>query len=180
MKEIEVKCKISNPERLMQKLSELGIELSAPITQEDKVYFPKGIRFEERATAPALRIRKNNGAFLFTYKIPLANNLDKLEYESGIDNPEAMAAICEQLGFELQVSINKVRRKAEHSGYEICVDEVEGLGSYIEVEKLSADGDSEQIQNEIFSFMQTLGIQQEDRVFDGYDIMIFKKEQGIG
>lgn len=179
MKEIEVKCRISDQALLKQRLSELGIVLSAPITQKDKVYFPKGIGFTGRAKAPALRIRENNGRFLFTYKIPLANNLDKLEYESGIDNPEAVASICEQLGFELQMSINKIRRKAEYKGYEICVDDVEGLGSYIEVEKLSADEDSEQIQNKIFTFMQTLGIQQEDRVFEGYNIMLFKKERGI-
>ena len=46
-----------------------------------------------------------------------------------------MTSICEQLGFVLHVRVNKIRRKASFNGYEICLDEVEDLGSFIEVEK---------------------------------------------
>ena len=176
MKEIEVKAIVRDSALLAAKLSELGVRLSDPIVQRDVVYFPKGIPFESQSRAKALRIRESNGKYLFTYKVPLANNLDKLEHESGIDNPQAMGAICEELGFELKFRISKVRRKGEHRGYEICVDEVDELGSYIEVEKLSEDGDSEKIQDEIFAFMQTLGIEPGDRVYEGYDLLLYKKQ----
>jgi len=52
----------------------------------------------------------------------------------------------------------------------ICLDEVEGLGSFIEVEKTSAE-DGEAIQEELFNFLESLGVKREDRVFKGYDTL---------
>lgn len=128
----------------------------------------------KRTKAPALRIREQGKKIIFTYKIPVSNNLDKLEFESGIDNPEAMAHICEQLGFVLHVRVNKVRRKGRYKDYEICLDEVEGLGSFIEVEKMS-DKDGEEIQKELWEFLKSLGIEEKDRERYGYDILLEQK-----
>jgi adenylate cyclase class IV len=54
------------------------------------------------------------------------------------------------------------------------LDEVDGLGSYIEVEKMS-DEDGEKIQNELFDFLQILGVSKEDRVLKGYDTLMWLK-----
>ncbi len=88
-----------------------------------------------------------------------------------------MAHICEAVGFELIIHLNKIRRKAKYQDYEICLDEVEGLGAYIEVERMVEEGDSEHIQKELFDFLQSLGIAAEDQVDEGYDILLFKKER---
>lgn len=183
MNEIEVKAKVTNLSVLKKKLDKLGIKLSPPITQRDLVYFPKDLVSDftnmdkrgKRTKAPALRIREQGKKIIFTYKIPVSNNLDKLEFESGIDNPEAMASICEQLGFVLHVRVNKIRRKASFNGYEICLDEVEELGTFIEVEKMS-DEPGEVIQKELWEFLKTLGIKEEDRQLYGYDILLEKKK----
>lgn len=183
MNEIEVKAKVANLSLLEDKLNKLGIKLSKPITQRDRVFFPKDLvgdftnmdKRGKRTKAPALRIREQGKKVIFTYKIPVSNNLDKLEFESGIDNPEAMASICEQLGFVLHVRVNKVRRKARCKDYEICLDKVEDLGSFIEVEKMS-DQPGEAIQMELWEFLKSLGIKEEDREIYGYDILLEKKK----
>lgn len=177
MKEIEVKAHLRDEQQVIDNLTKLGVALSAPVSQRDRVFFPKGFRFGQGIKAPALRIREQDGTHLFTYKIPDKYNLDKIEYESKIEDPQAMAHICEALGFELVMRLNKVRRKAVYQDYEICLDEVEGLGSYIEAEKMVETGDSGQIQKELFGFLQTLGVLPEDQVDEGYDIMLFKKGQ---
>ena len=175
MKEVEVKARLRNESEVIRKLEELGVQLSEPITQEDKVYFPVGAVFAEEGNKdPALRIRDQNGRYIFTYKKPDKNNLDKIEFESEITDPEEMAKMCEALGFELRTQIKKTRRKAKYNEYEICLDEVDQLGSFIEAESLFEDGDSEHIQKELFSFLETLGVTKEDQVFEGYDIMLYK------
>lgn len=180
MKEIEVKARLRDEQEVIANLTKLGVTLSAPISQKDRVFFPKGLPFAQRIKAPALRVRDQDGTYIFTYKVPDKNNLDKIEYESLVTDPEAMANICEGLGFELVMRLNKIRRKGVYKNYEICLDEVEGLGAYIEVEKIVADGegsDAEQIQKELFTFLQSLGVKPEDQVDEGYDIMLYKKQQ---
>jgi len=57
---------------------------------------------------------------------------------------------------------------------EICLDEVENLGSFIEVEKMS-DGDSKQIQEELAEFLGLLGVSPKDRVTKGYNTLMLER-----
>jgi len=88
-----------------------------------------------------------------------------------------MANICLALGFEELLKINKVRRKASYQGLEICLDQVEGLGNFIEIEKISESADAETVQLELFEILKKLGIEEQDRVFEGYDQLILKNKQ---
>ena len=70
---------------------------------------------------------------------------------------------------------NKTRSITHYNKFEICVDNVQDLGDFIEVESITDEGDAGSIQEEMFSFLESLGVKREDRVFDGYDILILKK-----
>ena len=59
---------------------------------------------------------------------------------------------------------------------EICLDVVEGLGTFIEVEAF-ADGKTEEVQERLFAFLRTLGIKDEDRVTKGYDTLVREKNE---
>jgi len=78
------------------------------------------------------------------------------------------------LNYEQTVEVHKKRIKTSYKDYEICLDEVAGLGSFIEVEKMS-DENGEKVQKELFDFLKTLGVSKEDRVFNGYDTLIWLK-----
>ena len=69
--------------------------------------------------------------------------------------------------------IHHVRKKAKYNDMEICIDAVEQLGSFIEVEKLS-EGDSLQIQEQLFTFLESLGVTKEDQVIKGYDTLMWE------
>ena len=79
------------------------------------------------------------------------------------------------MGQREAVRINKIRTTTKHQGCEICIDEVEGLGSLIEMEKLTEAGDAEEIQEELFQFFVSLGIDPQDRLTKGYDILTLEK-----
>jgi adenylate cyclase class IV len=59
------------------------------------------------------------------------------------------------------------------------LDKVKYLGEFIEAEKIVKNKDHEdrkKVQEELFDFLETLGITKEDRVIDGkYDIMLWEK-----
>src|SRR3989344_3875201 len=176
-KEIEVKAKITDITALLAKLSVLGVALSEPLKQEDIIYtnFPDEEFADFKPGVNFLRIRKNNGKVLFTLKQSFVNELEGIEKELEISNEKEMEDILSLLGYHQAVQVIKTRRQAKYKDYEICLDEVETLGSFIEVEKL-ADEDSLEVQNEMFNFLVSLGIEKADRVVNGYDTMVYLKQ----
>ena len=138
IKEIEVKAKIKNHAQLLDKIKALGCILSAPIRQEDQVFLPLGYDLDDKLKGiSVLRIRKNNDKILFTLKQSQANDLACLERELEIGDEKIMREIIELLNFYKVVEVKKIRRKCKYNDYEICVDQVESLGDFIEVEKMT-------------------------------------------
>lgn len=177
-KEIEVKAKITDTTALLAKLSALGVALSEPLKQEDAIYtnFPDEEFADFKPGVNFLRIRKSNGKVLFTLKQSLVNELEGIEKELEVSSEKEMEDILSLLGYHKAVQVIKTRRKANYKDYEICLDEVETLGSFIEVEKLT-DEDSEKVQNEMFDLLIILGIEKADRVMNGYDTMVYLKQK---
>lgn len=173
MKEIEVKARVRDKEAFLAALKERGIELGEPIEQRDIVFAEDISRFKEfTPNVNFLRIRNQNGQHLFTLKRSEVNETESTEHETEVSKPEEVIAIIKLLGFEEAVRIHKVRRKAKYQDFEICLDDIEHLGLFVEVEKLVESGDIEAIQNELFSFLETLGISRADQVTQGYDTLM--------
>ena len=178
MKEIEIKARLKDKKAVVTKLEELGCVFGKVMTQRDVVYVKNVGSFEIFNSNDAfLRIRvKDNSKILFTVKKPMKNDLDALEHEVEVSSKEEMEQAILLMGFKEAVRINKTRQTTTYNGCEICIDDVEGLGGFIEMEKLATEGDSEQVQEELFKFFESIGIKKEDRVFLGYDNLILSKK----
>ena len=113
---------------------------------------------------------------MFTLKQPQKNWLDKIECEFEVSSKDEAEKALDLMGYQKGVVVNKKRTITHYNGCEICIDEVENLGAYIEMEKMTQDGDADKIQEELFAFFETLGISKEDRVGVGYDILMLEKK----
>lgn len=178
IKEIEVKAKIRNRESLIQLFSKEGIVFGAETSQEDTVFINySGLYKDYPLGAVFIRVRVTKEKVFLTVKKPQGqgkNTLSKIEKELIVSDAKIASEIPELLGYRKAVVVNKKRRKTNFKNYEICLDEVEGLGDFVEVEKMS-DEDDETVYNELFSFLEKFGIKKEDRVFIGYDILMAEK-----
>lgn len=177
MQEIEVKAKLRNKVEIVEKLQGLGCVFSPPVSQDDTVYVENvGSLAIFLANALFARIRvQNSTETIFTIK-KSKGALVAVEHEVKVDSKSELQSILELLGYKEAMRVQKVRIMTPYRDWEICIDEVEGLGTYIEVEKLSSDGNAEAIQDELFSFLRTLGISDSDRVTKGYDILMLEKD----
>ncbi|MEO8638181.1 MAG: class IV adenylate cyclase [Candidatus Taylorbacteria bacterium] len=177
MKEIEVKARLRDKKAVVKKLKSIGCVFEVPVTQSDTVYAKVvGTVSKYLSSDVFLRIRVKNGKkIFFTVKKPLSNGLDKLEYEVVVNSKVEIEQAILLMGYKKAVEVNKTRIVAKYKEREICIDEVQNLGTFIEVEELRADGDSEKIQDELFAFVESLGVSREDRVFSGYDILMLQK-----
>jgi adenylate cyclase class 2 len=178
-KEIEVKLKVSDFEKLKDKLIQMGCVLSEPIFQDDITFVDHnyGDYDNFQSGKNILRIRKSNNKYIFTLKQPQKNEMDSIERETEITDPEEFKEALILMGYRKAVEVRKVRVKTKYKNYEICLDNVEDLGYFVEVEKIVDTGDSELIQNELLEFLKTLGLNISERVFNGYDTLIYIKNK---
>lgn len=176
MQEIEIKATLKNREEVLEKLASLGCALSEPIRQDDSVYVETLGSIEVfYSNKVFLRIRVNNNSqIIFTAK-KRTGALVALEHEVTVNSKEELEQMLLLMGYQKALDINKIRYTTEHNGSEICIDEVEGLGSFIEMETLSKDGNPEEIQEKMFQFFESLGISRDDRVTKGYDVLLLEK-----
>ncbi len=176
MKEVEIKIQINNVEEVVKNLQNQGCEFSSPIIQRDVVYIPVS---EPTVPVPAgtnvLRIRHQGDKTIFTLKrSDVGNHLSKLEHELEISNAEQMAEIIKLLGFKMIADTTKTRRKCKINGFEICVDQVEKLGDFLEIEKMT-DEDPALAQQEMMEFLSKLNIDTSQRMDVGYDVLWVRK-----
>ena len=81
-------------------------------------------------------------------------------------------AAIREMGFYPTVRIVKARRTAELDDLSLCLDEVEGLGAFLEIERMvAAPVPGELVQAELAEFVAGLGIEAE-RTEETYDSLV--------
>ena len=179
MYEVEVKARLRNKDEVLKKLEDLGCSFGEELHQVDHIFIPKDESFPPPLTVPVLRVRKQNDKYFFTLKISQTSRQDCIEREFEISDGEKMLEILHLIGYTKLPTADKRRIKTIFNDMEIVLDAVENLGEFIEVEKVVTVEDPKerlQIQQELFVFLEKLGVTKEDHVIDGkYDIMLFEK-----
>ena len=172
MKEVEVKVKVKDPAHVEEALHKLGCVLGEPIVQRDWVFIDAKIDFSEiKPGARIARIRKSNGHIILTAKQRRENTLESTEYEVIVDDAERAKNVLNLLGYREVIRVNKSRRSGRLGDVEICLDDVDGLGVFVEAEKMASESeDGPKIQKELFDLLIKLGVSAEDREYFGYDI----------
>lgn len=184
MREIEIKARIENKDSLFDMLRKKGVELSEPATQRDQVFgLPNVDGGDDTNGAPWLRIRTEikggKTTQIFTLKKSITNQMDSIEHETEIHDPVELAAIIGHLGFTPYSDLTKTRQKAKMDDIELCVDTVDGLGDFIEAEKLTEDdADYDIVAAELWQILEGFGVERSAHVTDGYDVLM-RKSQGL-
>lgn len=178
-KEIEVKAKTNNLDAIAQKLKGLGCVVSDPVIQNDTIFVDDNYgQFDEfQPGKNILRIREAGGKYLLTLKLPQSNEQDAIEHEVEINHYAEMENMLQLMGYHQAVQVRKTRRKTTYRDWEICLDEVDGLGSFVEVEAITDDVDVIDLQNQLFDFLLSLGVRAEDRITNGYDTLIYRMQK---
>jgi adenylate cyclase class 2 len=121
---------------------ELGVSIGEPVEQIDK-YFSHPAR-DFAKTDEALRMRRVGAHNFLTYKGARIDSTTKTRRELELPLPEGtewsenFESLLGLVGFEPVMTVRKTRRKAicQWEGFEveICLDEIDQLGSFIELE----------------------------------------------
>ncbi len=177
-REIEIKVKIDSFDAVKNKFAELGCTWTEPVIQDDTTFVNyDGDYMKWKPNTNFLRIRKMKGKTLFTLKqSTTVNELVSLEKEFEVSDAQELQDSLELMGYHAAVRVVKTRMKTHYKNYEICLDNVEKLGAFIEVEHIT-DMDPDQAQTEMTEFLKNIGVDTSKRVMNGYDTLMYMKLQ---
>lgn len=173
MREVEVKYRVPDGEALLLALKTRGIEVSEPVHQDDQAYAPTSwADGDDKRGVSFVRLRTVEGRHLFTLKRPAENALSCDEYETVVEDRAQMHQAILAMGFRPTVRILKARRTATVGEISLCMDEVDLLGTFVELERMVPDDVSgEAVQDELAQFVAGLGIAVE-RTEETYDSLV--------
>ena len=164
MIEVEVKAKINDFETIKKRLEKINALKTREEYQKD-IYFNSPIK-DFAKSDEALRIReisiKNEVKTVITYKGPKVDSSSKTreEIELVIDEPKKISKLFENLGFKKGNIVVKNREFYQLNEYIICLDDVKGLGPYMEIEVDLEDGnDYHQALDGIFQLFEKLEVE---------------------
>jgi adenylate cyclase, class 2 len=143
--EVEQKFPAADLAALERRLADLGAKVSDRRVEADRYYAHPSRDFA--TTDEAMRIRTTDSSAFITYKGPKLDATTKTRREIDLALPagqaEAWAELLEALGFRPVAEVRKERRKAhvdwQDRRVEISLDEVQEVGSYVELELVADD-----------------------------------------
>lgn len=81
------------------------------------------------------------------------------------------------MGYRATVRIPKTRRMATVDGCSLCIDEVEGVGGFLELERMAPDhADARAIQAHLHAFVRSLGVTA-TRTDQTYDSLVHAAQE---
>ncbi|XP_076235727.1 uncharacterized protein LOC143180081 [Calliopsis andreniformis] len=165
MRNIEIKAKVSDPKLLISKIKQLTDDTCTILKQHDTFF---------KVVEGRLKLRKfedNSGELLF-YKRSNTSGPKLSSYEKTVLSDEN---VCNGIRNILAASngcigiVKKVRQLYMVGQTRVHVDEVEGLGNFMELEVvLTADQDIETGEKIAQDLMSKLGIKDEDLIAEAY------------
>ena len=173
MIEIEAKFKIADKTSRQRVLEILDNLFTAPVTQKHQIdtifLLPEQVNTPIIPGSKIMRVRDvlspKTGELqksLLTLKVEGEVKLASEEYEFVVENGNMARQMLEAMGWQNVVTVDKLRSESVTEQYSVCVDEVAGLGVFIELEVLADDGvNASEIQATMHDFLYSLGLKGE-------------------
>jgi len=169
--EVELKFPVPDLPAFARKLTDSGIPIS-PAQEEIDVYFAHPSRDYAR-TDEALRLRRKGDANCVTYKGPKIDATTKTRREielplaPGSESLSSWTALLEAVGFRPVGEVRKSRRKAAipWQGHlvEASLDEVAGVGTFVEFELVAEESGVDAARACIQSLAQSFDLTEGER-----------------
>jgi adenylate cyclase class 2 len=182
MYEVELKYRLTESSELETRLATMGFVPLDPITQVDRYYQHPSRNFVE--TDEALRIRQTETETRLTYKGPKVDTTTKTRREielplAGIEHPDAQwDTLLRALGFVPTLVVRKSRSEGylnwEGGPVTVSLDEVEGLGRFVELERVCSEADRKSTGESLLRLAEHLGLKDLER--RGYAQLMTSRE----
>lgn len=179
--EVEKKYALADPAALKARLEELGGRPAPPVRQVDAYYnAPHRDFLVPDVISEWLRIRTEERGGSVNFKrfhpVEAVTKTHADEFETGVDDVEAVRRLLEALDFRPLVTVEKTRETYRLGDVEVVLDKVTGAGDFVEFEH---KGDADSVADatrRLESFVAALGVALGAPVDRGYPHMLLGRE----
>jgi len=174
--EIEKKVKVESLEEVVGRLREAGAEYVGQVSQRD-VYLDDD-EGSLRGSDRGLRVRREEkggmARVLLTYKGPRekAKFKRRAEVEVEVGDAGLVEEVFGEVGYGRRLVVEKKREIWRMGGCEVCLDDVQLLGTFVEIE----GADDEAIEEAA----ERLGLGELEHIGEGYAAMTRRKLESEG
>ena len=173
MIEIEVKVK-ADLKRVEERLIEEGADFVNEERQIDTYYNAPDRDFAQ--TDEALRLRSVGRKNMLTYKGPRLDTASKSRKEVTVSvTRKRTEELLSSLGFSKFGQVTKVRRNYRLGDILVSLDDVENLGTFMEIEALAEEKDFELQEKRVLELLEKLGFSEGAIIRDSYLELIYGK-----
>lgn len=172
MREIELKFQVDNFDKIKSILESKNEELSEEFHQSDTIYVSDLNDTESKEGSLWLRVRKVNDKVEMNLKRQSSKKMESEEIEFEVSDYDLANRFLKTLGYKEWVQVIKKRRYSKYENVNICMDEVERLGYFIELELLIDESDDKDYESILLDYAKILGIDTNKRINSHYDTMI--------
>lgn len=158
MLEVEAKFAVPDPGEVRARLTLQGVRMARRQQERDIYYNAPHRDFGE--TDEALRVRYDDTGVTVTYKGPkirVGSAKAREEFNLKVASGETLEAILSRAGFLRSAEVIKVREFYEIGDVTITLDDIEGLGTFAEIEILTEEGE-EDAARRIGAIAEDLGV----------------------
>ncbi|MBN2295651.1 MAG: class IV adenylate cyclase [Pirellulales bacterium] len=169
--EAEQKFPVDNLQDVESRLGELGAEVTGERIEVDRYFNHPARDFAE--TDEAFRIRRVGPVNKITYKGPRVDETTKTRQElelplaEGDQSAADWIKLLEKLDFRTVSEVHKRRRKShvewQDRTVEVSLDEVTGLGTFVELELVVDEQDLDLARDCIADLAKKLGLKHSER-----------------
>ena len=146
MIEVEIRAKIEDISIIRDKILSLGAKHIKTEKQTDKIFGrPEDLNENHKIIEGhfSARVRQKADRILVEFK-EIRRTGAGLEFSSSVPKIEDGTYLLEKLGYEEAFTVSKIRELYKLREFEICLDQVDKLGNYIEIEHPTKDGDQKE------------------------------------
>jgi predicted adenylyl cyclase CyaB len=167
---IEIKAHCRDPERVREVLRGAGADFKGTDSQTDTYY---------KISRGRLKLRQGTieNALIF-YQRPDQPGPKRAEVSLYRTTPQSSLAQVLEDALEILVVVKKQREIYFLGNVKFHIDSVEGLGCFVEIEAIDADGSIgiDTLRRQCESFMKQLGILTADLINRSYSDMLLEKD----
>lgn len=182
MVEVEIKVPVLNAMELIKQLEHMGFVRSKSVRESD-LYFDNE-NGQIKKSDGALRIRscenltEDISEFFLTYKGAKMDDISmtRKELETKINDMEVGKQILISLGYERIYPVFKTRQYFVSNQVTACVDQVENLGDFLELEiVVESEDEKEKALKVLLDLVIELGYTSKDLIRKSYLSMLLSK-----
>lgn len=184
MKNIEIEIKVQVERNVFENFKSFlnqNARFIKDSEQSDEYFTPTNRNFvQPEFPFEWLSIRERNNEAILNYKHWYPENEEKSthcdEFEVVLSDAENLRKIFKSIDINTLVKVVKKRNLYNYNDeFEICLDEVEDLGFFIEIEVKKDFGSIELANQKLNEFATNMGIDVSSRNYRGYPFLLMEK-----